>query len=73
MDMKADPESYLRENLMADWSENHHQVDVGNDRFISAPDVAIVSEIFKRCQEKVSLITCIHNRTITLPIFADRN
>jgi len=39
---------------MADWSENRHQVDAGNDQVVTVPDAAIVPDIFKQCKEKVS-------------------
>ena len=58
-EMKADAESYLRENFMADWSENHHQVDAGNDQVVTVPDAAVVPDIFKKCKKKVSLFKCI--------------
>ena len=72
-EMKADAESYLLEKFMADWSENHHQVDVRNGQVFTATDAAIVPEIFKKSKKKDSLLTCIYNNTITLPSFADRN
>ena len=58
-EMKADAESYLRENFMADWSENRHQVDARSDQAVTVPDAAIFPDIFKNCEKKVSLFTCI--------------
>ena len=46
-EMKADAESYLRENFIADWSENRHQVDAGNEQVVNVPNAAIVPDIFK--------------------------
>ena len=72
-EMKADAESYLRENFMAEWSENRHQVDArsGQVTEVTVPDAAIVPDIFKNCKKKVILFTCIYNDTITLPSLSD--
>jgi len=71
-EMRADAESYLRENFMADWSENRHQVDAGNDQVVTIPDAASLPDIFKKCKKKVSLFICMYNETIPSPVFSDR-
>ena len=70
--MKADAEPYLRENFMADWSENRHQVDARNEQVVTVPDAAIVFDLFKKCKKKVSFFICIYNDTTTFPNFSDR-
>jgi hypothetical protein len=72
-EMKADAESYLRENFMADWSENRHQGDARSYQVtgVTVRDLAIVPGIFKNCKKKVILFTCIYNGTITLPSLSD--
>jgi len=63
--MMADAESYLRENFMADWSENRLQVYAGNDLVVIVPDATILPDIFKNCKKNVSLFRCVYNDSIT--------
>ncbi len=51
-EMKADAESYVRENFMADWSENRHQVDARSDQAVTVPDTASDPDIFKNYKKR---------------------